>query len=494
MNLVYIPTSLSTPEFEILLSKTQNLITEKKKVTILTCPGGKDYSCSVNLYSNPLICLVCNKKKKDAFEKIKGKFDIIKTDKNLVKKKFKYINLNKIRDFNYDGCDIGLASLSTYLDNTKDNELEGKIAKEVLLKNINITLNLYKFYRKLIQSKKFKNVFLYNGRQNQYRPLVRVLTKYKINMILMEFKGPKFTNVYEFKNNMIFDFNLNFNEIEKTYKKFKNEKLKIKALVDNFYRAIALGKKVQQNLSFNKDQEKNLLPVSFNKKEENLVFFISSEFEYSALGGIYDKTIYSSQVEALIRICNDLSKSKKKIKVWVRIHPNLKDVKWSYMYEYCTLKKKYSFLNIIPPNSKISSYALLYNSTKVISFNSRMGIEAVYAKKPSILLNRNPYEQLGSNYLPKNHGELMKLIFSDLKPKSTLGSDKYALWCVAGGGPLKGFKGSYKKGFLFHNKKTRTSLYYSILYYLGRVIDKYYFFYFRNIGIKILLKTFFLRR
>ena len=31
MNLVYIPTALSTPEFEIMLSKAQNLINEKKK-------------------------------------------------------------------------------------------------------------------------------------------------------------------------------------------------------------------------------------------------------------------------------------------------------------------------------------------------------------------------------------------------------------------------------------------------------------------------------
>jgi hypothetical protein len=47
-------------------------------------------------------------------------------------------------------------------------------------------------------------------------------------------------------------------------------------------------------------------------------------------------------------------------------------------------------------------------------------------KKPSILLNRNPYEKLQSNYLPKNHDDMMKLLFSNLKPKSTLGSDKFA--------------------------------------------------------------------
>lgn len=494
MNLVYIPTALSTPEFEIMLSKAQNLINEKKKVEILTCPGGKDYSCSINVYSNPLICKVCNKSKHDAFKKIKGKFNLIKIDKNLVKKKFKFNNLNKIRNFYYNGADIGLASLSTYLENTKDQQLQGKIAKEILLKNINMTLNLYKFFLNLIKNKRFDNVFLYNGRQNQYRPLVRVLTKYKIRMIILEFKGPKYTNVYEFKNKLIFDFNFFLNETRKTYKKFKNDKSKIKPLVDYFYRAIVLGKKVQQNLSFNKHQKRNFLPTNFNKNEENLVFFTSSEFEYAALGGVYDKKIYKSQAEALNKVCKDILKSKNKIFVWVRVHPNLKDIKWSYMSEFNNLEKKYNFLTLIPASSIVSSYALLYNSKKVISFNSRMGIEAVYAKKPSILLYRNPYEILGSNYLPKNHEDLMKLIFSDLKPKSTLGSDKFALWCVAGGKPLTGFKGSYKKGFSFHNNKTKRNLYYSILYYIGRIIDRYYYFYFRNVGVKLLFKSFFLKK
>jgi hypothetical protein len=284
MNLVYIPTSLSTPEFEILLSKTQNLITEKKKVTILTCPGGKDYSCSVNLYSNPLICLVCNKKKKDAFEKIKGKFDLIKTEKNLIKKNFNFKNLNQFKNFRYDGADIGFASLSTYLDNTKDLQLEGRISKKVLNKNINITLNLYKFFFKLINKKKFKTVYLYNGRQNQYRPLVRVLEKCRNKMIILEFKGPNYTNVYQFKK-WIFNLDYFANEINKSYTRLKAQKAKIKSLVNYFYKNIALGKKVLQNVAFNKNQKTNLLPSGFKKNNQNISIFVSSEFEYAALRG-----------------------------------------------------------------------------------------------------------------------------------------------------------------------------------------------------------------
>ena len=51
------------------------------------------------------------------------------------------------------------------------------------------------------------------------------------------------------------------------------------------------------------------------------------------------------------------------------------------------------------------------NADKVISYNSLMGIEAVYWGKPSILLGRRPYENLEVVYKPKNHLSVMNLIF-----------------------------------------------------------------------------------
>ncbi len=162
------------------------------------------------------------------------------------------------------------------------------------------------------------------------------------------------------------------------------------------------------------------------------------------------------------------------------------------MKKFYDIEKKYKFSNLISASSNISSYALLKHASKIITFGSRMGIEAVYAKKPSIILFRNFYEKLNSNYIPKNHKEVLKLINSDLKPKSILASEKYALYSYIGGNKLKGFKGSYDTGFSFHNNKIKLNTINKLLYFFGRFVDKFYYHYLRNIGLKTYLKSFFI--
>ena len=62
--LVFIPTGLNSPELELLIAHTQEMIDKKHKVTILSCKGGKNYKCSKNLYSIPSLCNLCIKKRK----------------------------------------------------------------------------------------------------------------------------------------------------------------------------------------------------------------------------------------------------------------------------------------------------------------------------------------------------------------------------------------------------------------------------------------------
>lgn len=315
--LFYIPTSLNSPEFEILLSKAQNFIKEGKKVTILTCSGGKDYACSINIYSNPLICAVCNNSKKNSFNKIKGDFELIQTDKNLIKKEFNFNNSDQLKRFKLKGVDIGLSSYSSYLDNTKDIYLEGKISKKTMQKIICTTINLSEFFSKLIKRKHIDVAYIFNGRQNQYRPLFRHLLKNKIKTICLEFRGPGDTNVFEFINHLPHDYNHYAFRIEQYFKKQKLTKLELTQKVHHYYRSIIKSKQIQytegKSIIFNKNQKLGLLPKDFNEKEENIAFIISSEFEYVALGGVYEIKIYKTQIEAIKRIAQSLLRSKKKL-------------------------------------------------------------------------------------------------------------------------------------------------------------------------------------
>ena len=60
--LVFFPTGLSTPEAEVLSSTIQSLLDKDNHVTILTCKGGEKYSCTKNIFSINLICILCKKK------------------------------------------------------------------------------------------------------------------------------------------------------------------------------------------------------------------------------------------------------------------------------------------------------------------------------------------------------------------------------------------------------------------------------------------------
>ena len=72
---------------------------------------------------------------------------------------------------------------------------------------------------------------------------------------------------------------------------------------------------------------------------------------------------------------------------------------------------------MLPPESPISSYALLDACEKVFSFGSTMGMEATYAGKPSVLLSEAYYRMLGAVYEPENPEEVKKCLLDRLHPK-----------------------------------------------------------------------------
>lgn len=92
-------------------------------------------------------------------------------------------------------------------------------------------------------------------------------------------------------------------------------------------------------------------------------------------------------------------------------------------------------LIIISADSKIDSYELIDACEKVIVFGSGMGIESAFWGKPSILIGRAVYEDLGGCYVPKNHNEVVNLINRRLNPAPNRSALKYGYWQSVDGLP-----------------------------------------------------------
>ena len=92
--LVFIPNGLNTPEFEFLLSKSQELLNKNKKITILTCAGNTGYACSLNVYGMKSICIACKKRRNKGIAMLKGKFRLLEINKDIIKDIINKCDLN----------------------------------------------------------------------------------------------------------------------------------------------------------------------------------------------------------------------------------------------------------------------------------------------------------------------------------------------------------------------------------------------------------------
>ena len=470
--LVYIPTALNTPETEILLSVAQDEINKKNNVEVLTCRGGKNYYCSKNIYSINLICLICKKKTKEALNHLEGKFThsytpIIFNKKVLKLKKF---NFNNVINYTYNGCDNGLSSYGSYVGITRDKDLDGFFSERIIKNLINTSDYLTDFFYKFIKNKNHSAIYMFNGRMNTYRPLLRVAKILKKNINNLEFNGNR-NQVFNFKDALPIDQSYIAHRVNSFWKKKRLKNLK---LIDDFINSQIKNQTLVHQKQFKVKQELNKLPQNWNKKKRNIVYFASSGDESLTGGKTYFFKIFKDQVSSISYIYKMIKKNDSiNTDFWIRMHPRMTGFKWPFLKNLYELKKKYPSLKIIYPNSTYSSYAMLKESSLVISPVSSLSIQALYFKKPSINFQEQPFVLLKGSYLPKNKKELLRLIFNkNLKPRSNLAQQKYHLFYLDGGKNFKKIKGSFDKdGYKYNGRKIDIFIVYKLIYNIGKVIE-----------------------
>jgi hypothetical protein len=141
----------------------------------------------------------------------------------------------------------------------------------------------------------------------------------------------------------------------------------------------------------------------------------------------WNHDLFKSQNEIIIKTAEALDAIDKNIRLYLRFHPNLKGL--SSREEEELNQKKLNNLVIIPPESNISTYALMFNSDKILSFGSRTSIEAAFWGKPSIIYGKSFYHTLSSLYVPSSFEELIGYLSDkSLKRKQSSDYNKAALF------------------------------------------------------------------
>jgi hypothetical protein len=483
--IVYIPTGLSSPELEILLSKAQSAIDEGAQTTVVTCSGGAGYACSLNIFGIRALCKVCKNISNQGILRLKGAYKHVQTPaKILVPQKSSdraaIISMrHAIKDHFFEGADVGQAAYASYIGLSRDQDLEGSLSYFSLNRLLATSEQLTTWFRELIRCVDADRVILYNGRHNQYRPLLRVSQQEGVEVDVMEFSGVDFRCAYTFKNDLPQMLNVIHERIESKWEDFSGN---IDQICNDYFNFKRTGSFANGNLSFVQGQTQGMLPLEWDSTKHNVVIFNSSEDEFAALGGEYDETLYINQIEAITRICMSV-RDDHDIVIWLRIHPNLSRVRWSFAQRLMHLDKYYKNIRVILGHSPVSSYGLLDACDTVITFGSTMGVEAAYWGKPSILVGRFIHERLGSVYTPKSHEEVVALVRQrNLCPLPLEGALKFALFWSRGGESIPYFRGDRSQGFTFNSYKIKKCFADIAIYKLMKFIEKAALCYLFNYG------------
>ena len=270
--LIYIPTGLNSPELEILISKAQDEINNKHEIIILLCRGKKNYYCPKNIFSLKSICLACKELRKKGLNELKGNYKLIYTPeiKEITKQNSNYFNFKNTFNYKFKGADNGLAAYGSYAELTRDRDLNGFIASKTIKNLINTANNLTNYFEKFIKNQKINEIYLFNGRNNNYRPLLRVAKKLRIKTHNLEFNGDR-NQVFDYETSLPFDTNYLAKRIDSYWKNTINKKLN---LIDKYSKIWIKDQTLIHKDKFKVVQKKNKLPDTWNKKKKEYYFFL----------------------------------------------------------------------------------------------------------------------------------------------------------------------------------------------------------------------------
>jgi hypothetical protein len=196
------------------------------------------------------------------------------------------------------------------------------------------------------------------------------------------------------------------------------------------------------------DQDTEKLPNNWNPNRRNFVIFNSSEDEFFCVGESFDRhKLFANQIDGIRHVITSAA-ADPSIHCYLRVHPNLRSIKFSYHTMLAEVFADCPNLTIIPADSPVWTYGLIDSCEKVLVFGSTVGVEACYWRKPVILIGAAYYMYLDVAYRAKTLEELDALLFAVLEPKPKLGTLKYGLFVF-------GERGAKSKYFDFDYRRYR---------------------------------------
>lgn len=344
---------------------------------------------------------------------------------------FNYKSEAELRQLKYKGVQIGYGAMSSYITLTRNLN---PVLKSNVVDYFNVLLKqqilLTELILKAIEEYNPDKIIFHNGRLAQYRPFIDICNNFKIPYVatetLIDSNGNALKNYFE--NSSPHSAWANWKKYNDFWSKFPQEIAERTGSLffENRKNGVYAG-----DVVYTKRQQKGMMPVEWELGKKHIVIFNSSEDEFSAINEEVDNSaLFSSQLDGIRKIAMKYE-NESDVQIFLRVHPNLKGIEYAYHTDLYKICGRNFF--VIPPESPISSYALMDASDLVIVFGSTMGIEASYWGKPVISLAFSFYKFLNVVNMPQTEDELWGIIsnYSNHKIDNKTGCLKYGFYYMS---------------------------------------------------------------
>jgi len=411
-------------------------------VKILACDSTVKL-CNSNRTESWLICAWCKEYRKSLFRQLPDGIEILRyadfylpANKSAVEAlTFEYDSVDAIKKLTYKNVKIGYGAFSTYVTGTRnlcpDMNHEFKNYFNRFLKAECVETEVL---GNVLEKIRPDIVHLFNGRHIDTRPFFDLPKS-------LGYPVKTYENVKRDTKKRLFSYMVFDNVLPHDIKSICDAIIRVWAnstLTEDKKSAIGESFFINRKASryagdriYTRTQKYGELPEGFDKTKRNIAVFTSSEDEFVSIGAEYDDDkLFDSQSRGITAILERF-KNDDDFHFYIRVHPNLKKVTYKYHTSLLELGGMYKNVTIIKADDQTSSYSLLENVEKVLTFGSTIGLEACYWGKPTILLCAAFYKYLNVCYKPESVEEAFALIAAeDLSAKDKTSALQYGFYVM----------------------------------------------------------------
>jgi hypothetical protein len=437
MQVAFFSNYIYNPHFETELELIQEHLHKGDTVTHFVCERDL-LSCDFNAGHDYLRCSFCIRKRNEGIQLLQQKthYKVIRIspEKTTGKESLRldFTSIEDLKNYRFENFEIGYAALSSLVTWTRDPEPDLVQYAELLNNMIRTAFFVYQETVHWLSQHPTDRYYIFNGRFAVNRALLRACEKAGVPAIIHE-RGNDYKHYELYDKVMPHDIAAFSKMVRSAWNNSTDSKESREKIAASFYDDRFNGKE-QGWFSYTDVQQKNLLPEGWNMEDENIVIFNSSEDEFVAIGEEWSTELYNTQLSILSLLANDTRLNP--VKLWLRMHPNMAQMAGSYLEKYDILKG--SAIQLIPPESTVSTYALMMSGSKILTFGSTIGIEATYWGKVSILYGKSFYMNLDVTHNPADYENLLlALVSEDLEAKSKTNTLPFAYYLSRFGIPYR---------------------------------------------------------